>query len=76
MKRPAALKQKAKWTSGNSSSVVDVDGTLASSIPIKDNGILVATLKFALTADRALRVEVISEPGAAGLSAFEAWSNT
>lgn len=69
-------KTKAKWLAGASSSAVDPQGTLLTSIPIKDNGVLVATLTFTLTADRALKVNVISEPGAAGLSAFEAWSNT
>lgn len=69
-------KKKAKWAAGASSSTVDPSGTLLTSFPIKDNGVLVATVSFTLTADRALKINVVSEPGAAGLTAFEAWSNT
>ena len=66
----------ATWSMGAPVSSVDVDGTLHASVEVDDAGVLAGTLTFTLTADRALRVVVTSAPGAAGLTAFEAWSST
>lgn len=66
---------KAKWTTGNPAASVAADGTLSVNVPLKDNNTLVATLRFTLTADRALKLVVDNEPGAARLTGFEAWSD-
>lgn len=66
---------KAKWTTGQPTSSVAADGTLTAAVPLRDNGQLAATLRFTITADRALRVDVDNEPGTAGLTGFEAWSD-
>jgi len=64
------------WTTGTPVVSKDAAGTLTATVPLKDAGILAATLKFTITADRALRIDVTNEPGAAGLTDFQAWSNT
>jgi hypothetical protein len=67
---------KAQWTTvpREISVTVDADGTFTASIPLYDNRVKVATLRFTITADRALTVLVENEPGSAGLSGFAAWS--
>jgi hypothetical protein len=65
----------AKWKAGSPTLTVDAAGTLHASIPVLDNKTLAVTLSFTLTSDHALRVDVTSAPGDAGLTAFEAWSN-
>lgn len=67
---------KAKWTTGNPAVNVDAAGTLVTSVPLLDNKVLAATLKFEITADRALKITVENAPGAAGLSDFQAWSTS
>lgn len=52
----------------------DVSGTFTASVPLYDGVLKAATLTFTVTAGRALEVVVVSEPGAAGLSGFQAWS--
>ena len=66
----------ATWSMGTPVASVDVDGTLHASVEVDDGGVLAGTLTFTLTADRALRVVVTSAPGDAGLSGFQAWSNS
>lgn len=68
---------KAVWSAG--APVVTKDattGTLTASVPLKNAGVLAATVTFTITADRALLINIVNEPGAAGLSNFQAWSNT
>lgn len=65
---------QAKWTIGTPTKSVDkTTGTASASVPLLDSGTLAATLTFTITADRTLRVEIDNEPGAPGLSGFEAW---
>ena len=66
----------AKWSAGVPSFGVGADGTLTVALPLKDGGTLAATLTFTMTAARALQVVMRNEPGAAGLTGFQAWSNT
>ena len=66
----------AVWSMGAPTSSVDSDGTLHASVQVEDAGVLAGTLTFTLTANRALRIDVTSEPGTAGLSGYQAWSNT
>lgn len=67
---------QAKWTTKPQEIKVSTDatGTFNASIPLYDNGVKAATLRFTITADRALTVLCENEPGAAGLSGFQAWS--
>lgn len=66
---------KAKWTTKPTEvKVATTDGTLSASIPLYDGGVKAATLRFTITADRALTVLCENEPGAAGLTGFTAWS--
>ena len=68
---------KSVWSPGSPSIAVDsLTGTLTASVPLRDSGTLAATLTFTITADRALRIDVVNEPGSAGLTGFQAWSNT
>lgn len=64
----------AKWVPGTPAVAVNAAGTVTASIPLLDAGVLAATVMFTMTADRALMVTVQNEPGAAGLSNFQAWS--
>lgn len=64
------------WSMGAPVASVDADGTLHASVAVDDAGVLAGTLTFTLTADRALMVVVTSAPGDAGLSGYQAWSNT
>lgn len=66
---------KAKWKAGSPIITVDDVGTLHASIPVLDDKTLAVTINFTLTDDHALRVDVTSAPGDAGLSDFQAWSN-
>ena len=67
----------AVWSAGTPTSSTDpTTGTLSASIPISDGGVLAATVSFTITTARVLVVNVTKEPGAAGLSDFQAWSNT
>jgi hypothetical protein len=52
----------------------DTAGTLSVAVGLYDNNTKAATLRFTITADRALTVIVDNEPGAAGLSGFQCWS--
>jgi hypothetical protein len=67
---------KAQWTTNprEVTAGTDADGTFTASIPLLDNGTKAATLRFTITADRALTVLVENEPGSAGLTGFTAWS--
>jgi hypothetical protein len=67
---------KAQWTTKPQEVSVgtDADGTFSASIPLYDGKTKAATLRFTITADRALTVLVENEPGSAGLSGFSAWS--
>lgn len=67
---------QAKWTTKPQEIKVSTDtaGTFAASLPLYDNGVKAATVTFTITADRALEVVVVNEPGAAGLAGFQAWS--
>lgn len=66
---------KAKWTTKPTEvKVATTDGTLSASVPLYDNGVKAATVTFTITADRAMEVVVVNEPGAAGLAGFSAWS--
>ena len=66
----------ARWGAGVPSFNVDPAGTLTASVPLKDSGTLAATVTFTITAGRALVVVVRNEPGAAGLTGFQAWSDS
>ena len=66
----------ARWAAGIPVVTVAADGTLTASVPLLDGLVLATTLTFTLTAARALVIVVRSEPGAAGLTGFQAWSNT
>jgi hypothetical protein len=67
---------KAQWSTNlrEISVTVDADGTLTASVPLYDDGVKAATLRFTITADRALTVLCENEPGSAGLTGFQAWS--
>jgi hypothetical protein len=67
---------KAQWTTKPQevSAGTDADGTFSASVPLYDGKTKAATLRFTITADRALEVLVVNEPGSAGLSGFSAWS--
>ena len=66
---------KSVWSAGGTATERDAaTGTLTVSVPLRNAGTLAATLTFTITADRALRIVVVNEPGAAGLSGFQAWS--
>lgn len=67
----------AKWTTkpAEIKAGTDAAGTFSVSVPLYDGAVKAATLLFTLTAGRALRVECRSEPGAAGLTDFQAWSD-
>jgi hypothetical protein len=67
---------KAKWTTNprEITAATDADGTFTASIPLYDDGVKAATLRFTITADRALTVLCENEPGSAGLADFRAWS--
>jgi hypothetical protein len=67
---------KAQWSTvpREISVTVDAAGTLTASVPLYDDGVKAATLRFAITADRALTVLCENEPGSAGLTGFTAWS--
>ena len=67
----------AIWTAGSLKVVMDkVTGELTASAPLLESKVLAATVNISITADRALRIDVVNEPGSAGLSGFQAWSNT
>lgn len=68
-------KARATWTTGTPTINVDAAGTMVASVPVLDAGKLAATIRYTLTADRALRIDVLNAPGAAGLTGFEAWSD-
>lgn len=72
MPKPA----KAKWTTIPREIVArpEADGTFTFSVPLLDNGVKQLTLKLTVTADRAVKLLVDSEPGAT-LTGFEAWSD-
>lgn len=67
---------KAQWTVDRRTvtASTDADGTQHASVPLLDDGVKQGTLQLTMTADRALTVEWVQEPGAAGLSDFRAWS--
>lgn len=67
---------KAKWTTKPAEIKVSTDaaGTFSAALPLYDGTTKAATLTFTITADRALEVVVVNEPGAAGLTGFQAWS--
>lgn len=67
---------KAKWTTRVTEITygTDVDGTFKAAVPLYDGLTKAATVTFTITADRALEVVVVNEPGAVGLSGFQAWS--
>jgi hypothetical protein len=67
---------KAQWTTNprEVTATVSPDGTLTASVPLYDDGVKAATLRFTITADRALTVLCENEPGSAGLTGFTAWS--
>lgn len=67
---------KAKWTTKPQEVTVGTDaaGTFAASVPLYDNGVKAATLRFTIDADRNLTVVCDNEVGAAGLTGFQAWS--
>lgn len=66
---------KAKWTTkATEVKVSTAGGTLSASVPLYDDGAKAATVTFTITADRALEVVVVNEPGSAGLTGFSAWS--
>lgn len=52
------------------------DGSFEASVPLYDGTVKQLTVTFTMTADRALRVVCVNEPGAAGLSDFSAWSTS
>lgn len=64
----------AKWVPGTPAVTVNAAGAVTASIPLLDAGVLAVTVTFTMTAERALLVTVRNEPGAAGLSNFQAWS--
>jgi hypothetical protein len=66
---------KARWTPGQPQVAVDQEGALTASVPLRDNNVIVATIRFTITSDRALRINVENKPGSAGLTGFEAWSD-
>lgn len=67
---------KAQWTTKPQevSAGADADGTFSASLPLYDGKTKAATLRFTITADRALTVLVENEPGSAGLADFRSWS--
>ena len=65
---------RAKWTAGKPTVSVDASGTVTASVPLLDAGVKACTLQFVMTADHALTVLCVNEPGTAGLSDFRAWS--
>lgn len=67
---------KAKWTTVPKDVVTrtEADGTFTFSAPLLDNGVKQLTLRLTVTADRAVKLLVDGEPGAA-LTGFEAWSD-
>lgn len=67
---------RAKWSvrPTDVKYATDAAGTLSVAVGLYDNGVKAATVTFTITADRALRVEVLNEPGSAGLTGFAAWS--
>lgn len=69
---------RAKWTTKPTEIKVTVaaDGTHRVEIPVYDNGVKAFTEVRTITPDRVYRLEVRNEPGAAGLSGFEAWSTS
>ena len=68
--------QKATWSAGSPTFSVDAAGTVHASVALKDKGVLAVTIALTMTAAHGLRVDVTSVAGAAGLSDFQAWSNT
>ena len=66
----------AKWTTVPKEVIAktEADGSFLFSAPLLDNGTKQLTLRLSVTADRAVRCDVIGEPGAT-LTGFEAWSN-
>ena len=67
---------KATWSAGSPTFSVDGNGTVHASVALKDKGVLAVTIALTMTADHGLRVDVTSAPGDAGLSSYEAWSNS
>jgi hypothetical protein len=67
---------KAQWSTNprEVTAGTDADGTFSASLPLYDGKTKAATLRFTITADRALEVVVDNEPGSAGLTGFAAWS--
>jgi hypothetical protein len=67
---------KAQWSvkSTDVKYSTDAAGTLTVAVGLYDNGVKAATLRFTITADRALTVLCENEPGSAGLTGFQAWS--
>lgn len=66
---------KAVWTAGNPTFVVDANGTVNASVVLKDLNVVAVTINLTMTADHALVIKVVSAPGDAGLTNFQAWSN-
>jgi hypothetical protein len=66
---------KAKWSTvpREITASTDADGTFTASVPLYDDGVKAATLRFTITAERALTVLCENEPGLPGLSGFQAW---
>ena len=69
-------KAKATWSAGSPTFTVDAGGTVHASVVLKDKGVVAVTIGLTMTPEHGLRVDVSSAPGDAGLTAFEAWSNT
>jgi len=67
---------KATWSAGSPTFSVDGAGTVHASVALKDAGVLAVTIGLTMTRDHGLRIDVTSAPGDAGLSGFQAWSNT
>ena len=66
---------KATWSAGSPTFSVDAGGTVHASVVLKDKGVVAVTIALTMTPEHALRVDVTSAPGDAGLSNFQAWSS-
>lgn len=66
---------RAEWSVDKRriSATVDVDGSLAASVPVQDAGVDAGTLHLELTAERVLAVVWEAEPGAEAPVDFRAW---
>ena len=69
-------KAKATWSAGAPTFSVDGGGMVHASVVLKDKGVVAVTIGLTMTPEHGLRVDVTSAPGDAGLSSFQAWSNT